>query len=184
MSSDDSDQRREGRDRRGLPAREPQPPARVPRRAHAGRRRAGAGGGRDPALAHAGPRRGKQPHGRPGPGDRVPPGCCPRTCPPTPSRPTTPSAGSRPTSSWRPSTARASGCRTGPGAPSMLNFWASWCAPCRREVPVLIRLQDQYRDDGLVVVGVNIEEGALAGPRTSRPSSGSTSRCRWTSTAA
>lgn len=44
------------------------------------------------------------------------------------------------------------------GHPVVLNFWASWCAPCRREVPVLIRLQDQYRDAGLVVVGVNIEE--------------------------
>lgn len=44
------------------------------------------------------------------------------------------------------------------GHPVVLNFWASWCAPCRREVPVLIRLQDRYRDDGLVVVGVNIEE--------------------------
>ena len=40
----------------------------------------------------------------------------------------------------------------------VLNFWASWCAPCRREMPVLIRLQEQYREAGLIVVGVNIEE--------------------------
>ncbi len=44
------------------------------------------------------------------------------------------------------------------GHPVVVNFWASWCTPCRREVPVLIRLQDQFRDDGLIIVGVNIEE--------------------------
>ena len=44
------------------------------------------------------------------------------------------------------------------GHPLVLNFWASWCGPCRRETPVLIRLQDEHRSAGLVVVGVNIEE--------------------------
>lgn len=51
------------------------------------------------------------------------------------------------------------------GQPIVLNFWASWCVPCRREVPVLIRLQAQHRQAGLLVVGVNIEEarGAAQG---------------------
>ena len=44
------------------------------------------------------------------------------------------------------------------GHPVVLNFWASWCPPCRREIPVLVRLQRQYREAGLVVAGVNIEE--------------------------
>ena len=44
------------------------------------------------------------------------------------------------------------------GHPLVVNFWASWCTPCRREMPVLIRLQEQYREQGLVIVGVNIEE--------------------------
>lgn len=51
------------------------------------------------------------------------------------------------------------------GHPIVLNFWASWCSPCRREVPVLIRLQNEHRDTGLLIVGVNSEEsrGAARG---------------------
>lgn len=40
----------------------------------------------------------------------------------------------------------------------LLNFWATWCGPCRMEIPDLIKLQDQYRDK-LVVVGLSIDEG-------------------------
>ncbi len=44
------------------------------------------------------------------------------------------------------------------GHPIILNFWASWCGPCRRETPVVVRLADRFRDAGLIVIGVNIEE--------------------------
>jgi len=36
----------------------------------------------------------------------------------------------------------------------LLNFWATWCPPCRKEVPDLIRLQRDYRKQGLRVIGV------------------------------
>ncbi len=41
----------------------------------------------------------------------------------------------------------------------LLNFWATWCGPCRIEIPYLIELQRQYGDD-LVVLGVSIDDTA------------------------
>jgi peroxiredoxin len=40
----------------------------------------------------------------------------------------------------------------------MVNFWATWCGPCRAEMPHLTRLYDKYRGSGFVVLGVNIDE--------------------------
>lgn len=41
---------------------------------------------------------------------------------------------------------------------TLLNFWASWCAPCREEIPELNRLQAQYRGQGLTIIGVAADE--------------------------
>ena len=40
----------------------------------------------------------------------------------------------------------------------VVNFWATWCAPCREEMPELSRLQDQYRDRGLIVLGIATDD--------------------------
>jgi peroxiredoxin len=46
------------------------------------------------------------------------------------------------------------------GKPVVLNFWATWCAPCREEMPEFVAAYDRYQDDGLVIVGVNAQEAA------------------------
>jgi len=42
------------------------------------------------------------------------------------------------------------------GQPVILNLWASWCPPCRAEMPALERVNQSYRDQGLVVLAVNL----------------------------
>jgi peroxiredoxin len=46
------------------------------------------------------------------------------------------------------------------GAPVLLNLWATWCAPCRRETPFLQRLHERYSSAGLQVVGVSTDTRA------------------------
>ncbi len=42
----------------------------------------------------------------------------------------------------------------------LLNFWASWCPPCRKEMPSIERLYRAFKDRGFVVIGVNYMEEA------------------------
>ena len=49
------------------------------------------------------------------------------------------------------------------GRPVLVNFWASWCLPCRQETPELIKAYEQHKADGFLVIGVNMQESdALA----------------------
>jgi peroxiredoxin len=40
----------------------------------------------------------------------------------------------------------------------LLDFWATWCEPCRIEIPQFVYLQDRYRQEGLQIVGVSLDD--------------------------
>jgi peroxiredoxin len=40
----------------------------------------------------------------------------------------------------------------------LVNFWATWCGPCRQEMPHLSRLYEKYRASGFVLLGVNVDD--------------------------
>jgi thiol-disulfide isomerase/thioredoxin len=44
----------------------------------------------------------------------------------------------------------------------MINFWATWCGPCRQEMPLLEQLQSKYEPLGFTLLGVNVEEDSAA----------------------
>ncbi len=40
----------------------------------------------------------------------------------------------------------------------VVNFWATWCAPCREEIPIFVKMQEKYRASGLQFVGISIDQ--------------------------
>jgi cytochrome c biogenesis protein CcmG, thiol:disulfide interchange protein DsbE len=40
----------------------------------------------------------------------------------------------------------------------LLDFWATWCPPCRMSIPELVKLQEKYREKGLVILGISLDD--------------------------
>jgi thiol-disulfide isomerase/thioredoxin len=62
------------------------------------------------------------------------------------------------------------------GRPVVLDFWATWCRPCRASMPHLDELQKRYGSQGLVVIGLSVDEGSQAEVRRFAQSLGVTFR--------
>lgn len=45
------------------------------------------------------------------------------------------------------------------GKALLINFWATWCPPCRKEIPSLIELQNKYGAKGFSVIGISTDQG-------------------------
>ena len=41
----------------------------------------------------------------------------------------------------------------------LVNFWATWCGPCKVEIPAFVELYDRYKNQGFVIAGVSIDDG-------------------------
>lgn len=46
----------------------------------------------------------------------------------------------------------------------MLNFFATWCPPCRKEIPDLVKVHEKYADKGVVIIGLSVDEDKNAVP--------------------
>ncbi len=44
------------------------------------------------------------------------------------------------------------------GRPLIINFWATWCGPCKHEIPAFVELVDKYRDEGFTVLGISVDD--------------------------
>lgn len=101
----------------------------------------------------------------------IAPGCRPRTVTAPPAEPPRPppaaKAANRPLGSapsWRLRDLDGNEVSSDQfkGKVVVLDFWATWCGPCRQEIPGYVELQKKYAADGLVVIGVSLDEGGPA----------------------
>jgi peroxiredoxin len=44
------------------------------------------------------------------------------------------------------------------GRPLIVNFWATWCGPCKHEIPAFVELVEKYKDQGFTVLGISVDD--------------------------
>ena len=44
----------------------------------------------------------------------------------------------------------------------LVDFWATWCDPCKEEIPLLVKMQEKLKDKGFVILGVSMDEEGVA----------------------
>jgi len=44
------------------------------------------------------------------------------------------------------------------GRPLIVNFWATWCGPCKHEIPAFVELVERYKDQGFTVLGISVDD--------------------------
>jgi peroxiredoxin len=70
--------------------------------------------------------------------------------------------GSAPNFSWKDSMGNVIDLDNFRGKVTLVNFWATWCGPCKRELPDLISLNAELADRGVKVIGVSTDRGSNA----------------------
>jgi thiol-disulfide isomerase/thioredoxin len=68
--------------------------------------------------------------------------------------------GKAPEFSWRDSTGKVVNFDAFRGKLVLVNFWATWCGPCKRELPALVELNKEYAGRGVTILGISSDRGA------------------------
>lgn len=59
--------------------------------------------------------------------------------------------------SWKDGSKQVNLLQHGAGKVMFLNFWATWCPPCRKEIPDIIELSKEFTEDELIVIGISMD---------------------------